>query len=287
MSQQQPTHEKQLRSPRRFPWWIIPVALVLIVAFSVGWLFRFRIQRLLEPAPTLPPALSAPGDGDTAGTGGLLYQTDFADDEALADWELFDDGVIAAAGEDGQLVVSVNALMDAGGYSGLNYTLDDFVLEVDATKLDGPDNNAIFVVFRMVDGQNYNRFDISSDGYYSISRVRDGVQSVVSDWMPSPAINTGDGTNRLRVEAVGDTFRFAVNGEPLTLCVSYEEGVQPIPTTEECVGGEMVEEWVNDDLPRGKVGLGVQGYTGFDGQQTTPAQATVAFDNVEITAPGG
>src|SRR5690606_7790351 len=227
---QQPTQESQRRSPRRFPWWIIPVALALIVMLAVGWVFRYRIQRLLEPAPTLPPALAAPDDGDTAGTGGLLYQTDFADDEALADWELFDDGVIAAAGEDGQLVGSGNALMDAGGYSGLNYTLDDFVLEVDATKVDERGNNAIFVVFRTVHGQNSNRLDISSDGYYSISRVRDGVQSVVSDWMPSPGINTGDGTNRLRVEAVGDTFRFAVNGEPLTLCVSYEEGVQPIPT---------------------------------------------------------
>lgn len=283
MSQEPSVQERQ----RRFPWWIIPGVLVLIVAVGVVWVFRFRIQRALQPAPTPPPALAAPAEGDEGGTAGTLYETDFSGDEALADWELFDDGIIAAAGEDGRLVVSVDSLMDAGGYSGLNYTVGDFVLNVDATKLDGPDNNAIFVVFRLADGENYNRFDISSDGYYSLSRVRDGVQTVVSDWMPSPAINTGDETNELRVEAVGDTFRFEVNGEPLPLCVSYEEGVQPIPSDGECVGGEMAGEWVNDDIASGKIGLGVQGFAGFDGQQTTPAQATVAFDNVEITAPGG
>lgn len=269
---------------RRSRWWIIPLILVVLLAAAVGWVFRFRIARVFEAAPTAPPTLAVSSSGSGGEGAGLLYETGF-DEGAEADWELFDDGIISASVEDKRLVVEVDSLVDAGGYSGLNYTFGDFVLEVDATKLAGPDNNAMFVVFRLTDAQNYNRFDISSDGYYSLNKVRDGVQTTVSDWMALPAIRTGDETNRIRVEARGDTFRFAINGEALLLCISYEPGVQPIPMDGECNGGEMDEEWVDANLPQGKIGLGVQGYTGFDGEQTTPAQATAAFDDVVIAAP--
>ena len=71
------------------------------------------------------------------------------------------------------------------------------MLDVDATKLDGPDDNGIIVVFRLTDTDNYNRFDISSDGYYTLSIARDGVRLVISDWAASDAIlhdsTTGDG----------------------------------------------------------------------------------------------
>jgi len=273
----------QLESQRRRSrWWIIPLVLVLALAAAVVWIFRFRIARVFEAAPTAPPTLAVPsaGEGEVA----VLYETGF-DADAEADWELFSDGIISAGIEDGRLAVGVNSLVDAGGYSGLNYTFGDFVLEVDATKVAGPDNNAMFVVFRLTDVQNYNRFDISSDGYYSLSKVRDGIQTTVSDWMPAPAILTGDETNRIRVEARGDTFRFAVNGEALPLCISYEEGVRPIPMDGECNGGEMADEWVDASQPQGKIGLGVQGYTGFDGEQTTPAEAAAAFDDLVIAAP--
>lgn len=270
---------------RRFPWWALLAVGVLIIGAGLAWLFQYRIQDFFQPAETLPPSLSpAANNGDPESEGGTVYETDFSGD--LSDWDLFDDGIISAESAGEQLVVEVDSSVDAGGYSGLNYTLDDFVLEVDATKLEGSDNNAMFVVFRLTDGGNYNRFDISSDGWYSVSRVRDGLQTVVSDWMESPAINTGDATNHIRIEAVGDSFQFAVNGEMLPLCVSYEEGMQPIPMDGECIGGEMTETWTNGDLPQGRVGMGVQGFAEFDGVETTPAQATVAFDNVVITEPG-
>lgn len=282
MSDAQP----DMTSRRAFPWWIIPAVLVLGVAGGVAWLFRYQIERLVEPRPTAPPTLApSAAAGSGANPAGQLYATGFEDEAALQDWELFDDGIISAQGAGGFLTVRVDSVVDAGGYSGLNYTLEDFVLEFDAEKVAGSDNNSFFVVFRLVDGQNYNRFDISSDGWYSLSKVRDGVQTVVSDWMQSGAIQTGGARNRVRVEAVGDTFRFAVNGEPLELCVSYEEGVQPIPIDGGCEGGELAPEWVNGDLPAGKIGLGAQAYTEFVDQQVTPAETAVRFDNVQVMAP--
>ncbi len=301
MNKKQPAPVKLQRKPGqrwRFPVWVVPAILVVaLIGAGALWLFRLRIGQALERPPTLPPppptrpVSGEPGGGaDEAGgpaaVPGVLYEADFEDETQLADWELFNDGVVSARGEGGQLVVSVSAPVDRGTWSGLNYTFEDFVLEVDATKLAGPDDNGIFVMFRLVDNDNYNRFDISSDGYYSLSMARNGLLQVVSDWRSSPAIATGAATNRIRVEAIGDTFRFAVNGQALPLCVSYEPGVQPLWGRDgECLGGEIVEMWRNSDLQRGKIGLGAQGFVGFDGEQSTMAEATIGFDNLQITSP--
>lgn len=264
-------------------WWVIPlVVIALALAMAFLWVFRFRIRRAFEPAPTLPPPPPVAAEAGEA-AGAVLYQTAFDDPAQGEDWELFDDGIVAARIEEGRLVVEVDALTDQGTWSGLNYTFGDFALDVDAAKLAGPDNNGIIVLFRLVDNENYNRFDISSDGYYRLIAVRDGAQRVVSgDWAASPAILTGEATNHLRVEAAGDAFRFAVNGEPLRLCVSEDENTQPIPMEDECLGGEYVMQWTNGDLMQGKIGLGAQGFTGFDGEQITPAQATIGFDSLVI-----
>lgn len=288
-----PTNEPPATSPagrtgRRIAWVVAALIAVLFLG-GLAWIFRLRIRRAFEPAPTLPPTLDTSQAGNEASVTDtdVLYATDFDDEAALSDWELFDDGLIAAQPADGKLVVAVNAPSDEGAWSGLNYTLDDFVLEVDATKIDGPDHNGTMVIFRLTDQENYNRFDISSDGYYMLSEVRDGIPTVVSDWIASPAIATGEGTNHIRVEAAGDTFRFSVNGELLTLCVATEGDVQPIPFEGECRGGEFNTEWHNDDLPQGRIGLGAQGYAVYDVDSVEPAQVTVAFDNLTISAPAG
>lgn len=296
MSKKQPAPVGLQRGPerrRRFPAWVIPVVLVVALgAAGALWLFRLRIEQALERPPTLPPppptataSAGEAGEPDAPpAAGGTLYATGFEDAAQLADWELFEDGIVSAQVADGQLVVAVSAVTDTGTWSGLNFTFENFALEVDATKLDGPDDNGIFVVFRLTGSDNYNRFDISSDGYYSLSVVRGGIQRVVSDWRASPAINTGEASNRIRVEARGDEFRFAVNGQVLLLCVSDEAGVQPLWGPEgECLGGEVVEVWRNGDLPRGKIGLGAQGFSGFDGEVPTMAEAVIGFDNLTIT----
>jgi hypothetical protein len=268
---------------------VAPVV-VLAIALIAGliWLFRFRIQRALTPAETLPPppptrAVSGGGEGLPAG---LLYQTDFEDPAALTDWEApFDDGIVSARFEDGMLKVGISALVDTGTWLALNYTFEDFVLDVDAAKLDGADDNGMMVLFRLVDAQNYNRFDISSEGWYTLSMVRDGLPVVISDFNLSEAIARGEAANHISIRAEGDRFTFSVNGETLELCVSEEEGIRPIWSEGVCLGGEVVTAWQNDDLLRGKIGLGAQGYTGFDGENVTPARTLIGFDNLVIVEP--
>jgi hypothetical protein len=277
-------HRDQRPRRRRPRWWLIVlIVLALGIVAVVLWLNSRRLSEMFEPQPTLPPTAAAEQ--------GVLYATSFEDESQFGDWEQFDDGFISAAIMDGQLVFDVNALTDNGGWSGLNLTFEDFVLDVDATRLAGPDDNGIIVVFRLTDTDNYNRFDISSNGFYAVSQVREGVATVVSDWNRSAAIQTGDATNHIRVRAQGDSFQFAVNGTVLQLCVNPAPDVQPLwdastdPPT--CLGGEVTDTWVNGDLPQGKIGLGAQGFIGADENQPNSALATIGFDNLAIYPPGG
>lgn len=275
----------QKRPRRRFPWGVIALLLAVLLVAVIVWLYGRRIAEMMEPEPTLPPMAEETAPG-------VLYQTDFDDPARYADWDaLFDDGFISAAFVDGQLVVDINALEDTGAWLGLNAaSFSDFVLDVDATKLGGPDDNGIMVIFRRKDDDNYNRFDISSDGYYSVSMLRGGEYAIVSDWKSSPAILTGEATNHIRIWAIGDTFRFEVNGAPLLLCVSYAPDSQPIwdPAAGEptCLGGEVLDSWRNGDLLEGRIGLGAQGFSGFDGEKSTPARAMIGFDNLLVQVPG-
>lgn len=279
---------------RRLKWWMVPaVLLVLGVLIGGGWLFRPRIERLFEAEATLPPppptrtpsaAGESGGEEAAPASDGTLYAVDF-DTPPYDEWETGSDGVLTAEMRDGMLVYAVHAVVDEGGWSGLNFTFEDFVLDVDATKLAGPDDNGIIVVFRLTDEENYNRFDISSDGYYALSIVRDGLPRAISDWAASDAIQQGEATNHLTVTAIGETFSFAVNGQTLRLCVSDDPDSRPVPMPDECLGGEYVDAWTNGDLARGKIGLGAQGFVGFDGEESTLAEATIGFDNVVIGEP--
>lgn len=271
------------RPQRKRRWWLlIPLVLLLLVIGGLVYILQYRIAGIFEAAPTLPP--TPPG----ASTPGVLYYTDFEDGAVAADWDIFKDGFISSEIKEGRLVVDVNALVDTPAWSGLHYTFSDFVLDVDAAKLAGPDDNGIIVIFRLVDQSNYNRFDISSDGYYSLSKVREGVPTAISDWNVSPAIQTGGATNHIRLTAVGNTFRFEVNGTPMVLCTATDPAVQPLwdpNNPDQCLGGVVVDAWQDADLPQGRIGLGAQGIVGFDGQNTTSALATIGFDNLVVKVP--
>ncbi len=96
--------------------------------------------------------------------------------------------------------------------------LSDFVLDVDATTVGGPENNAFGVVFRYNEGTDeFYNFSISADGYYVMTL--DGFNyeepQFIVDWNTSSAIKTGYQTNHLKVVAIGDTIEFYVNDQLL------------------------------------------------------------------------
>ncbi len=278
--------EREPRPRRRLRWWMIVLIVILVPILALAiWVLTLRgAFEAPEAEATLPP--------EAVAEGGVFYETNFEDPAQFTDWEIFDDGRISAAIENGQLVVSIITVDDQGAWSGLTTAaFTDFVLDVDAVKLAGPDDNGIVVIFRRVDDQNYNRFEITSDGFYALSTLRGGEYAVISNYGPSPAILTGDAVNHIRIRGIGDQFSFEVNDTPLQLCVSPDSNVQPLwdvtaaePT---CLGGEVVDAWQNADLMEGRIGLGAQAFTGFDMDtgSSTMAEATIAFDNLVIAAP--
>ena len=100
---------------------------------------------------------------------------------------------------------------------GLNFR--DVHLEVDAGRLSGADDNRYGLVCRYQDAQNFYFFIISSDGYYAIGKVEEGVRSLLGQEMMAfhPSINLGMSPNHLRADCIGDTLSLYVNDQPVAV----------------------------------------------------------------------
>ena len=130
-------------------------------------------------------------------------------------------------------LVNDGGVMDynAGGFrfyvreSNLNYwttagrSFDDVRIEVDALQYSGPQENRLGVICRYHDDHNYYFFVISTDGYYAIGKVKEGVQTLLGQnaMRYSSAIQTGVAINHLRAECQGSTLRFYINDSPVAL----------------------------------------------------------------------
>ena len=95
----------------------------------------------------------------------------------------------------------------------------DLALEVDVIQRSGPADSSYGVLFRMQDGQQFYRFDITGNGLYVIERrSSDGTWTrLVPDWTPTTALNQGlNVVNRLKVIAAGSELTFYANDVLLT-----------------------------------------------------------------------
>jgi hypothetical protein len=143
---------------------------------------------------------------------GVLFQDDFSDTSSGWDKVSVDDGVTDYA--DGAYRIYVNtANTDVWSNPGLSFS--DVRVEVDATKVDGADDNDYGVICRYQDSENFYFFVISSDGYYGIGKVLAGKQQLigVDSMPPSEAIRQGNDTNHLQAECVGSALSLSVNGQ--------------------------------------------------------------------------
>lgn len=213
----------------------------------------------------------------TAAPGEVMFVAAF--DGLLDDWQEYDDGQLSAQAVDGALRLTVNAL-GRTPYSLARPTFADFDLRVTAWAVDGPLNNGYGVIFRMQDQDNYYQFLTSSDGYYQVLRRVNGVEKIISIWIPSEIINQGIGAaNELRVVAQGDTFRFTINGEPALLCIPDDPNAASTynDLDGECIGGQMRDRLVDRYLASGQIGVVAQS---FD-----ETGVVVDFDNVVVLMP--
>jgi hypothetical protein len=145
-------------------------------------------------------------------------------------WLIEQDTIGSAAIVNEQLLITV-AAPNTVQYSTLQEKVyGDFALEVDVTQVAGPPESSYGVLFRVKDGQQFYRFDITGNGLYIIERHNgDGTWTrLVQEWTPASALNQGlNVTNRLRVLASGQSLTFYANDVLLTQVndATYADGL--------------------------------------------------------------
>ncbi len=145
-------------------------------------------------------------------------------------WLIEQDTIGSTAIVNEQLLITV-AAPNTVQYSTLQEKVyGDFALEVDVTQIAGPPESSYGVLFRMEDGQQFYRFDITGNGLYIIERHNgDGTWTrLVQEWTPASALNQSlNVTNRLRVLASGQSLTFYANDVLLTQVndATYADGL--------------------------------------------------------------
>lgn len=199
------------------------------------------------------------------------------------DWNLAEGRLKAQILENGVLRLDVG-VENSLPFAEVKPHFADFDLRVQATAVDGPEDNGFGVIFRLQNKGNaspndddFYLFLISSDGYYRVLRSVNGSPKDLSTWIPSDAIHTGiSATNWLRVVAVGNQFRFYVNDQQLQLCIPDDPEAASTYTTA-CLGGTMRDTLDDDAIPSGQLGVAAQ--------SLREGGVIVDFDNLVILGP--
>jgi hypothetical protein len=191
------------------------------------------------------PVLSACGPALTP----LPFTEDFSTPNN--GWKTASDSAIKISQQDGALHFTINDLDTIAWSTPKDKRFGDFMLDVDATQVDGPNDNTYGVIFRYQDDRNFYRLDISGDGYFAVFKRKDGVWDKVQDYLETAAVKQGNATNHLQVIAKGNQFAFNVNGQ-------------------------AVKTFSDKDFPNGNVG--VTAGTLFDN-----AGVHIAFDNLQVS----
>jgi len=100
----------------------------------------------------------------------------------------------------------------------------NFDLDVDATQVEGTDNNEIAVVFGVQDLNNFYEFAISGDGYVALGRYVGGAFEFIQEFTPSETIIQGNATNHIRLIMENGNLTAYVNGELALTSVVGEYG---------------------------------------------------------------
>lgn len=141
----------------------------------------------------------------------LLFEDDFSD--TGSGWDRFEDELTFTDYGNGDYRIRVfteNYFAWATPYKDFG----DVIIEVDATKLSGVDENDIGIICKHKDIDNFYALIMGPDGYALIARrIEGGDIEPLTDWQESGAINTGNARNHLRAECVGGRLALYVNGE--------------------------------------------------------------------------
>ena len=154
------------------------------------------------------------GNAPTKISSPVLFQDDFSDPSS--GWSTLNEGNKNIGYQNGSFHFLVGEpKFDYWSTPGLSFK--DTHIEVNATKNSGPDDNDFGIICRYQDEKNFYGLLISSDGYFGISKMKNGVHSILdADGMQvSEAIKKGVSTNHLKADCIGNTLTLTVNDQKL------------------------------------------------------------------------
>ena len=181
----------------------------------------------------------------------VLFQDDFSNSSSGWDQVSGDQGWTDY--KDGAYHIHVD-ITNSDLWANPGKSFGDVSIETDAFKVDGPDDNDFGLICRYQDVDNYYFVAAANDGYYVLGKVVDGTQEPLmgDGWAQTDKVYSGTTTNHLRLDCVGDTISFYINGN-------------------------LMGEATDSDYATGDVGL-IAGTFGTEGVE-------VAFDNFVVTKP--
>ncbi|MBN2002071.1 MAG: DUF1080 domain-containing protein [Anaerolineae bacterium] len=163
---------------------------------------------------TATPVVLEPTQAIPINTLEVWYQEGFSDSHI--GWELSTAGYHTEGDySNGELVLTrLNNLRSTYSYARPHLTFDNFVLEMDGRWAGGAVGGQYGILFRYSDADNYYRFQIGNDGWYTLGKQTKG------NWFPllqgfSKEILRDGVYNRFHIEAVGNEIRCFVNNQYL------------------------------------------------------------------------
>jgi len=145
---------------------------------------------------------------------GVLFQDDFS--STSSGWDRVNDSDGITDYSNGVYRIWVNnTYTDIWANLGVNFT--DTIIEVEATKVGGTDDNNFGIICRYQNNSNFYFFNISSDGFYGIGKVVDGNQTIIGqdNMLFDDAIKLGNVTNKIRADCIGSELALYANGKEL------------------------------------------------------------------------
>ncbi|MCL4560615.1 MAG: hypothetical protein M1281_08375 [Chloroflexi bacterium] len=181
----------------------------------------------------------------------VLFQDDFSD--AGSGWNTLEDAGSRVSYLDGKLNFTIDS-EQTDVWSNPDLSFGDVHVVVTATKNSGTDDNDFGIICRYQDENNFYGLLISSDGYYGITKMKDGNHELLgtSELAYSETIRRGAAANQVEADCIGDTLTLTVNGD------------------------KMLEE-KDAEFTTGDVGL-------IAGTFATPG-TDISFDNFVVTQP--
>lgn len=229
---------------------------ISLIAFALGTLACASVSSLIAtptPLPTLTPVpTNTPVPTPTSAS--FFEETEFTRAGCFGGDSTDDD--VERFAEGGQFHMTVKTPnVIAWTICDKDIIKGDFILEADVTMVNGPDNNVFGLIFNYSESsKEFYNFSIGADGYYVLTK--DGLNYTepifLVEWDTSSAINLGKNTNRLKLEVVGNNFKYYINDTLI---------------------GEVSDSSLGS------------GYIGFITGTFDEGNVHVSFDNVKVSKP--